>query len=565
MTAEHFKLANGTSVSFMDKSGNPVIRKVVNSANIPGTDINIGLLDSDVDSSITYYQLVSSSALQGMLQKTVAEVIDVPIVLFNQSGQAVIHSLSTISNEIEHRLYVAGPRAAFSRDLTGGDSGQPAFLIINGKPILLFTNHSMNAGPNLGFYIAQINQAIDSLGDSGGYHVSRYNTSCFDQSTLLSPSTMTSAPGNFKSCFTGSAKDQVKLSWTPPSDTPDRYALSVDNTAYMSVPSSAREYVHASVAPGSGHSYTLFALRAGYNSSQAQRTDLSNAQICASVEIQPTPAMAEPTPSGNSIPAMTPTPPVKEAPTPTASPVIHNPPPASGATNSQNTNSSQTSPTPTATAAAKSASQTNTATQTQNNNAGSGGNGGSYSSGQSVSGSSYSSGSIITYRQVQNASSGSSVNKQSNTQTTIVKQTSFVSQISRNLKLNDVGNDVRSLQVILNNLGYTVAESGPGSVGQETTTFNDATKKALERYQADRVNVGLKITGVLDNVTLILINSDIANKLSEAKAAQAVIANNISNANSQNNSVYEFVVDIIRRIINGMGMTISNILLILRL
>lgn len=57
-------------------------------------------------------------------------------------------------------------------------------------------------------------------------------------------------------------------------------------------------------------------------------------------------------------------------------------------------------------------------------------------------------------------------------------------QINRDLTVGSVGEDVRSLQKFLNSLGYTVALSGPGSVGNETLTFGAATRGALAKFQA---------------------------------------------------------------------------------
>ena len=53
----------------------------------------------------------------------------------------------------------------------------------------------------------------------------------------------------------------------------------------------------------------------------------------------------------------------------------------------------------------------------------------------------------------------------------------------RDLSLGTSHESVRSLQVRLNQLGYTVAESGPGSKGSETIYFGPATKAALIRFQ----------------------------------------------------------------------------------
>lgn len=55
----------------------------------------------------------------------------------------------------------------------------------------------------------------------------------------------------------------------------------------------------------------------------------------------------------------------------------------------------------------------------------------------------------------------------------------------RNLAIGANGDDVRILQVWLNTHGYAVASTGPGSSGNETTTFGGLTRKALAKFQAE--------------------------------------------------------------------------------
>lgn len=54
---------------------------------------------------------------------------------------------------------------------------------------------------------------------------------------------------------------------------------------------------------------------------------------------------------------------------------------------------------------------------------------------------------------------------------------------NRTLSVGDDGEDVRCLQVFLNNAGYKVASAGVGSPGRETTTYGTLTEAAVLEWQ----------------------------------------------------------------------------------
>src|SRR3989344_2140638 len=58
-----------------------------------------------------------------------------------------------------------------------------------------------------------------------------------------------------------------------------------------------------------------------------------------------------------------------------------------------------------------------------------------------------------------------------------------VAAFKSDLTVGSLGEQVRALQMLLNAKGYTVASSGPGSSGNETTTFGSLTRTALIKYQ----------------------------------------------------------------------------------
>jgi peptidoglycan hydrolase-like protein with peptidoglycan-binding domain len=78
---------------------------------------------------------------------------------------------------------------------------------------------------------------------------------------------------------------------------------------------------------------------------------------------------------------------------------------------------------------------------------------------------------------------------------------------SRNLQVNSQGEDVRQLQVFLNNNGFPVAATGAGSSGRETNFFGNATRAALAKYQT---SVGVSATGYLGPLTRAKIAENIA-------------------------------------------------------
>ncbi len=68
--------------------------------------------------------------------------------------------------------------------------------------------------------------------------------------------------------------------------------------------------------------------------------------------------------------------------------------------------------------------------------------------------------------------------------TTILPQGMTQASFARDLQLGITGSDVLALQKFLNNHGFIVAASGPGSVGFETMKFGLLTKAALAKFQA---------------------------------------------------------------------------------
>ena len=72
------------------------------------------------------------------------------------------------------------------------------------------------------------------------------------------------------------------------------------------------------------------------------------------------------------------------------------------------------------------------------------------------------------------------------TPTLVFETSSALTVPSGDLSFGARGEDVRTLQKLLNEKGFTVASGGPGSPGKETVTFGPATRSALIRFQKER-------------------------------------------------------------------------------
>jgi peptidoglycan hydrolase-like protein with peptidoglycan-binding domain len=82
-----------------------------------------------------------------------------------------------------------------------------------------------------------------------------------------------------------------------------------------------------------------------------------------------------------------------------------------------------------------------------------------------------------------------------------------------NYQLYDRSEDIRSLQQFFNMQGDIVAESGPGSPGQETTIFGLHTFQALKNFQS---TYGLPATGFFGPLTRTFINSAASTSISSS-------------------------------------------------
>jgi hypothetical protein len=724
VTANHFLLYPGTTVVFFDKDGKPVKRKVVDNYMAGGfswaPDITVGLLDADVPSSITSYEIADSKDLLPALQGNVARVFEIPITVFSQEAKALVKITDTLGVAVGTAKYKNG--IGYSGDVTWGDSGQPSFIIINNRPVLLSTNHFYDGSfANYGSFVDQIDYAVKVLtqrnGLTGSYTVKKYNLSCFTKYPLLKeavtlsknigyagdeivitalnyvnyypdskPNVNITASGGF---FIGLNAETLfrnnKTTFKIPSLPPGIYEIMFggssvrfvivekpvqggqalqgqnNNNGIVStnqtptptpIPTSSAS---PSPTPTPATVLTLVIPPAPTPTPTPVPTPTPTPVQTSSASPSPSSSLGgSPTPTPTPVPTPTPTPTPVPTPTPTPTPVITptptptptplvtptptpfpsitpSPTPTPGYLAVNNTNVPKNKYVPLVTTVGSSNSLQNTVTLTGSvtssgndivtargfqysyssefdqtirdtgsfgvgtyvlritglpcgsvyqfrafatNSSGTvygrekafrtdscplyfeaptGGSGGSSGSGPNVTISGLSSGqSSVNYSgsQSNNSSYSSGTSRPSLASISVKK----MSDISRNLKLGDTGEDVRTLQILLNSLGFKVADSGSGSSGLETTTFDKNTEQALIKYQNDLAGAGIKPTGILDNATQLLINADLEKLRNFVKQGEMA-----TSTKSEGGGIANTFGTFFSYLLNGLKMTVKDI------
>ncbi len=194
--ARHFPLSVGTTVVFVTTDNTIIKRKVEKvETSAPNIDIGVALLDADVPESIPFYPIIPRATWQQYLEN--AGNVDIPIIYLDQEdkiGIRTVKSNAFFSNSIQMtHIKGSGKRADFDEPIVSGDSGNPAFAIVGGQPVLLFTHFDFTFGPNFATHFDLINSMMTKLG--GGYQLSTVDLSRFNTSVQKFTLTVTKPTG----------------------------------------------------------------------------------------------------------------------------------------------------------------------------------------------------------------------------------------------------------------------------------------------------------------------------------------------------------------------------------
>lgn len=175
--ASHFPLWKGVRILFVDQTGEVCPCRIEATKSVEDSDITIGLLDYEVAHSIHPAKILPDD-----FARYIGNGNGLPVVTFNQNEEVFLTELNSIStNRVElwqcSRQPTRKDHAAFRKPLVGGDSGNPAFLLIGKEPVLLYClkNGNCGGGPSIFRRRKAIQKAMDEL--CPGYKLEEFDFS----------------------------------------------------------------------------------------------------------------------------------------------------------------------------------------------------------------------------------------------------------------------------------------------------------------------------------------------------------------------------------------------------
>lgn len=189
ITKKHVLLSNHVPYSnspfmifFVNNNNVSLVYNVMKTKRVANTDILIGELDKEVDSSLKIYNILPANYL-----KYFDKQINFPLLYSDQERKALIgeNGLINITYGSTNTLINMSKdinRAQYFEPVIGGDSGNIVSTIINNEIVLIgawyMTFGSMaGLGTNIPSYITEVNNTITSL--SSGYKVNEVDLSQF--------------------------------------------------------------------------------------------------------------------------------------------------------------------------------------------------------------------------------------------------------------------------------------------------------------------------------------------------------------------------------------------------
>ncbi|NLC79732.1 MAG: hypothetical protein GX748_00955 [Lentisphaerae bacterium] len=187
--AAHFAhISINSTMTFVDRQNNIITRELVAKMQhwaytnnpVPYPDITVGLLDADVPTN----QISFARVLPDNYADYIRTGARLPAIRLDQEEKALIGDVRYVSSEgprfsASCMLPVDSMRLAFFENVIKYDSGNPAFIFIDGQPILLtvWTGPLAGSGTSVTAFKGDINQLMSDLG--GGYQLTEVDLTGF--------------------------------------------------------------------------------------------------------------------------------------------------------------------------------------------------------------------------------------------------------------------------------------------------------------------------------------------------------------------------------------------------
>lgn len=163
--AKHFPLGKDTRILFVGEDGGVCPCYVAATREVPGTDIMVGSLNAELTPNI-----VPAKVLPENYAGYIGDGGGFPVVTFNQHEKAFLTYLAPLSPN-PRLLLVKGREPSslrqrrFRERIVVGDSGNPAFLLLDGQAVLLYTIYGDSCGSGHGLHAVrrEVQAAMDAL------------------------------------------------------------------------------------------------------------------------------------------------------------------------------------------------------------------------------------------------------------------------------------------------------------------------------------------------------------------------------------------------------------------
>ena len=168
ISPRHIVLANHTGMQVGDSlrfltNADAVITRTISAIQNVASDLNVALLNADLPNTISFCKVLPPDFAKFNINPT-------QIIVGNQFSRLLVNDWTTLSSgQVIHIASTASSLVPVTGTIISGDSGSPAFILLNGSLVLLGTHFGSSNFPLISNWYTEVNAAMTSLG--GGYQL----------------------------------------------------------------------------------------------------------------------------------------------------------------------------------------------------------------------------------------------------------------------------------------------------------------------------------------------------------------------------------------------------------